>query len=190
PGAHTIAHHLVGRVDNVPSVATTWRILSRRGLIRPEPHKRPGCSFKRFEAQLPNETWQADSTHWQLADDTDIEILKLIDDHSRLVLASVALPSLKTPTSTRSSVRPLRPKAYRRACCATTRLSSAAVRGVARSSSRPSWNASASVASTPARTTPDLRQGRALPPDHEALPGQTNPPGFAGSPAAPARHLS
>jgi transposase InsO family protein len=94
-GPQTIAHHLVGRVDKVPSVATIWRILSRRGLIRPEPHKRPRCSFKRFEAQLPNEMWQADSTHWQLADGTDVEILNLIDDHSRLVLASVALPSVK-----------------------------------------------------------------------------------------------
>jgi transposase InsO family protein len=96
-GPQTIAHHLVGRVDKVPSVATIWRILSRRGLIRPEPHKRPRCSFKRFEAQLPNEMWQADSTHWQLVDGTDVEILNLIDDHSRLVLASVALPSVKAP---------------------------------------------------------------------------------------------
>lgn len=96
-GAQTIAHHLTGRVDKVPSVATIWRILSRHGLIRPEPHKRPRCSFKRFEAQLPNEMWQADSTHWQLSDDTDVEILNLIDDHSRLVLASVALPSVKAP---------------------------------------------------------------------------------------------
>lgn len=97
-GAQTIAHHLVGRVDRVPSVATVWRILSRQGLITPQPHKRPRCSFKRFEAQLPNEMWQADSTHWQLGDGTDVEILNLIDDHSRLVLASVALPSLKAPS--------------------------------------------------------------------------------------------
>jgi hypothetical protein len=39
--------------------------------------------------------WQADSTHWQLADGTDVEILNLIDDHSRLVLASSVLTSLK-----------------------------------------------------------------------------------------------
>ena len=96
-GALTIAHHLLGRVDNVPSVATIWRILSRQGLIRPEPHKRPRSSYKRFEAQLPNEMWQADSTHWQLADQTDVEILNLIDDHSRLVLASVALATVKAP---------------------------------------------------------------------------------------------
>jgi len=96
-GAQTIAHHLVGRVDKVPSVTTIWRILSRQGLIRPEPHKRPRGSYKRFEAELPNEMWQADTTQWQLADRTDVEILNLIDDHSRLVLASVALLSVKAP---------------------------------------------------------------------------------------------
>jgi transposase InsO family protein len=94
-GAQTIAHHLVGRVDRVPSTATIWRILSRQGLIVPEPHKRPRSSFKRFEAELPNEMWQADATHWLLADGSEVEILNLIDDHSRLVLASVAFPTIK-----------------------------------------------------------------------------------------------
>ena len=94
-GAQTIAHHLVGRVDKVPSLATIWRILSRHGLIVPEPHKRPRSSFKRFEAELPNEMWQADATHWLLADTSEVEILNLIDDHSRLLLASVCFPTIK-----------------------------------------------------------------------------------------------
>ena len=33
--------------------------------------------------------WQADTTHWPLADTTDIEILNIVDDHSRLLVASV-----------------------------------------------------------------------------------------------------
>jgi len=94
-GAHTIAHHLVGRVDRVPSLATIWRILSRQGLIIPEPHKRPRSSFKRFEAELPNEMWQADATHWLRADGSEVEILNLIDDHSRLVVASVSFSTIK-----------------------------------------------------------------------------------------------
>lgn len=94
-GANSIAHQLAGRVGKVPALVTIWRILCRNDLITPEPHKRPRSSFKRFEAQLPNEMWQADSTHWQLADASDVEILNLIDDHSRLVLASVAVPTLK-----------------------------------------------------------------------------------------------
>ena len=94
-GAQSIAHQLVGRVEKLPSTTTIWRILSRNRLIIPEPHKRPRSSFKRFEAQLPNEMWQADSTHWQLSDGSDVEIFNLIDDHSRLNLASVAVPTLK-----------------------------------------------------------------------------------------------
>jgi transposase InsO family protein len=94
-GAHTIAHHLIGKVDKVPSVATIWRILRRAGLITPQPQKRPRSSFKRFEAELPNEMWQADATHWLLADGSEVEILNLIDDHSRLVVASVTFPTIK-----------------------------------------------------------------------------------------------
>ncbi len=94
-GAQTIAHHLVGRIEHLPSVATIWRILSRHGLIIPQPHKRPRSSFKRFEAQLPNEMWQADATHTRLVDGSEVEILNLVDDHSRLLLASVACLTVK-----------------------------------------------------------------------------------------------
>jgi len=41
--------------------------------------------------------WQADATHWQLGDRTDVEILNLLDDHSRFSLASVAFRSVKAP---------------------------------------------------------------------------------------------
>jgi transposase InsO family protein len=94
-GAHTIGHHLAGKLEPVPSVATIWRVLRRAGLITPQPQKRPRSSFKRFEAELPNEMWQADATHWLLADGIDVEILNVIDDHSRLVLASDAYPTIK-----------------------------------------------------------------------------------------------
>jgi len=64
-GAHTILAHLVRRhgEGTVPSVATIWRILSRRGFVTPQPQKRPWSSFIRFEAAMPNERWQADITH-------------------------------------------------------------------------------------------------------------------------------
>jgi len=94
-GPQTIAHHLAARVATVPSTATIWRILSRHGLITPQPHKRPRSSFVRFEAQLPNEMWQVDATHWTLASGTEVEILNLVDDHSRLLLASVAFRTVK-----------------------------------------------------------------------------------------------
>jgi len=44
---------------------------------------------------MPNEMWQTDITHWQLADDSHAEILNMIDDHSRLFLASRAFPTVK-----------------------------------------------------------------------------------------------
>jgi transposase InsO family protein/transposase-like protein len=94
-GPQTILHHLQGLVDQPPSAATVWRILKRRGLITPQPRKRPRSSFVRFEAELPNETWQCDATTWQLADGSAVEILNLLDDHSRLLLKSTAFPTVK-----------------------------------------------------------------------------------------------
>lgn len=94
-GPETIAHHLREQVDKVPSLATVWRILKRNGLITPQPHKRPKASFIRFEAKLPNETWQLDSTPWQLSDGTPVEILNFLDDNSRLAVASQALITVK-----------------------------------------------------------------------------------------------
>jgi transposase InsO family protein len=73
-----------------PSVATIWRILSRRGFVTPQPHKRPRSSWRRFEADLPNEVWQADITHWPLTNGSDAEILNIVDDHSRLMAGSTA----------------------------------------------------------------------------------------------------
>ena len=87
-GANTIAYHLTKRHGSAPSVATIWRILSRRGFVTPQPQKRPRSSFIRFQADQPNERWQADITHWHLADDTEVEILNVIDDHSRFLVAS------------------------------------------------------------------------------------------------------
>lgn len=87
-GPHTIHFHLSRRHPSVPSVSSIWRILSRRGFVTPQPQKRPRSSFVRFEASLPNECWQADTTHWTLADGSGVEILNVIDDHSRLVVAS------------------------------------------------------------------------------------------------------
>jgi transposase InsO family protein len=96
-GAETIGWHLSQRGSPAPSVATIWRILSRRGFLTPQPHKRPRSSWHRFEADLPNECWQLDITHWPLADGTEAEILDIIDDHSRLFVGSTARAVFKAP---------------------------------------------------------------------------------------------
>ena len=94
-GAHTIGWHLHRRHATAPAPSTIWRILVRRGFVIPQPQKRPKSSYTRFQADQPNERWQADTTHWQLADGTEVEILNIIDDHSRLLVASIAYRSVK-----------------------------------------------------------------------------------------------
>ena len=94
-GPVTIGYHLADRLDRPPSRTTIWRILQREGLLTPQPQKRPLCSRIRFEADLPNEMWQADITAWTLQDGEMAEILNLIDDHSRPLLASDAYPRVK-----------------------------------------------------------------------------------------------
>lgn len=88
-GATTI-DHLEREIGHAPAISTVHRVLVRRGFIVPEPPKRPRSSWQRFEAALPNECWQSDVTHWKLADDTEVQIVNFIDDHSRLCVASVA----------------------------------------------------------------------------------------------------
>ncbi|MDP1877785.1 MAG: IS481 family transposase [Actinomycetota bacterium] len=89
-GAATIAVHLERRTGSSPAVSTIWNVLVRAGLVTPQPRKRPRRSYLRFEADLPNECWQADFTHWHLADATGTEILCFIDDHSRLAISVTA----------------------------------------------------------------------------------------------------
>jgi transposase InsO family protein len=96
-GAQTIHYHLGLSDPTPPSRSTIWRILKRRGFITPEPHKRPKSSYIRFEATLPNETWQADVTFWELKDGTKVEILNLIDDFSRVCVASQAFATTASP---------------------------------------------------------------------------------------------
>lgn len=101
-GPQSILHHLAERFPKLPSRATVWRILKRQGLITPQPHKRPKASFTRFMADLPNQLWQGDLTLWNLADGSQVEILNLVDDHSRLLIASEALARFKAADVLRS----------------------------------------------------------------------------------------
>lgn len=84
-GPHTIKWHLQ-RDGHTVSVSTIRRRLLDAGLIEPAPKKRPKSSYIRFEADLPNETWQSDFTHYFLANGADTEIIVWLDDHSRYAL--------------------------------------------------------------------------------------------------------
>jgi transposase InsO family protein len=77
-------------VTAVPSRATIWRILTRRGAITAAPRKRPKSATKRFVFDRPNECWQSDWTQWALADGTAVAIAASLDDHSRYVVGMAA----------------------------------------------------------------------------------------------------
>jgi transposase InsO family protein len=95
-GAGTIQWHLGRRgMRAAPSEATIWRVLVRRGFVVPEPRKRPNASYKRFEASVPNELWQADCVDWATAK-AAVKILSFIDDHSRVALRVKALEAATT----------------------------------------------------------------------------------------------
>ena len=90
-GAETIEWHLAHRHQITVSRATIHRILTRSGAVKPEPSKRPKSSYLRFEAAMPNETWQSDFTHYRLTNamgcpGADVEIITWLDDHSRYAL--------------------------------------------------------------------------------------------------------
>ncbi len=89
-GPVTIAWHLEHHHQARVSPATISRYLARRGLITPEPKKRPKSSYIRFQAEQPNECWQSDFTHYPLANGAGTEILTWLDDHSRYALSVTA----------------------------------------------------------------------------------------------------
>lgn len=101
-GAESIAVHLARRHKVVPSVSTIWRTLKARGFVASQPHKRPTSSFRRFCAELPNECWQADVTHVELADGRVFEVLNMVDDHSRLCVACRVFVSATSPDVVRT----------------------------------------------------------------------------------------
>src|ERR1700726_5189140 len=93
----------------VPSTSTIRRILHHHGLRSPQPRKRPRSSYHRFEAAQPNQCWQSDFTHWQLADGSDVEILNWLDDHSRYLLAATAYQRVAGPDVVASFIKTANP---------------------------------------------------------------------------------
>jgi transposase InsO family protein len=86
-GWHLHHHHHGHRV----SPSTISRYLTRAGLVVPEPNKRPKSSYTRFEASMPNQTWQSDFTHYRLTGrdgrpGRDVEIISWLDDCTRYAL--------------------------------------------------------------------------------------------------------
>ena len=96
-GPDTISFHLEKDGHRSPSTSTIRRILNTEGLITPAPKKKPKSSFVRFEAAMPNECWQADITYIYLADNTRVDVLDFLDDHSRYLLSITARAGFSGP---------------------------------------------------------------------------------------------
>src|SRR4051794_7979412 len=100
-GAETLLWHLQHHHETTLSRATIHRILTRHGAVTPDPKKRPKSSYIRFEAAMPNETWQSDFTHYPLTDTTTfpkgVEIITWLDDCTRYALHVSAHRAITTP---------------------------------------------------------------------------------------------
>lgn len=107
-GPVTIRWHLQAHHQLTVSVTTIRHHLLAAGLVVPNPKKKPKSSYIRFQAELPNETWQADFCHWRLLGGTDAEILSWLDDHSRYALSVTAHRTVTgdTVTTTYNHHRP------------------------------------------------------------------------------------
>jgi transposase InsO family protein len=93
--ADTIGWHLRHHHAMTLSRATIHRILPRAGAVVPDPGKRQRSSYLRFAAELPNECWQSDFTHYRLTTlsdrpGEDVEVISWLDDHSRYALSVTA----------------------------------------------------------------------------------------------------
>jgi hypothetical protein len=72
----------------VPLTAALSRIFRDAGVARMEPRKTPRASFRRFVYPAPNACWQLDGTEYVLTGGRKCVIFQLIDDHSRLAVAT------------------------------------------------------------------------------------------------------
>ena len=76
------------RMEPVPAVSSLARIFRDAGVARLEPKKKPRASYRRFVYPVPNACWQLDGTEYVLTGGRKCVISQLIDDHSRLAIAS------------------------------------------------------------------------------------------------------
>lgn len=92
-GPLSVQSALLRRGVESPSRATLARIFTRAGVVIAEPKKKPRSAFRRFVHPAPNCLWQIDATEWTLVNGRVVVIFQLLDDHSRLALASLVASS-------------------------------------------------------------------------------------------------
>ena len=176
-GAETIRFHMATPGRAVPSTSTIWRVLKARGFVTPQPHKRPKRPWTRFVADFPNECWQLDMTHVEVADGVVYEVLNIIDDHSRVCVASQVFVVVKAPDVVRT---------IHKAAGASGAIPQRVLTDNGPIFTTPLGGAMGAMESEliesrhrhealEALSPPDLWQGRAFPSDDEEVPGRPGP---------------
>ena len=97
-GPVTVRWHLQQLGVSSPAVSTLARIFTRRGMVTPQPQKRPRSSYRRFEFAMVHECWQIDAFEWPLTTAPDqppliCVIYQVLDDRSRFMLATRVGPA-------------------------------------------------------------------------------------------------
>ena len=99
-GPVTVRWHLQQLGLTAPATSTLARIFTRRGMVTPQPQKRPRSSYKHFEFGQVHECWQLDAFEWPLTVATGRRgparkcvVYQVLDDRSRFVLATRVGPA-------------------------------------------------------------------------------------------------
>jgi putative transposase len=81
------AQDWAGRGLRVPHRSTVNKILTREGLVTPQPAKRPKSSYRRFAYARPRDCYQIDATEVKLAGGAAAVVFDVLDDCTRLLAA-------------------------------------------------------------------------------------------------------
>ena len=88
-GPVTVRWHLQQLGVTAPAASTLARIFTARGMVTPQPQKRPRSSYRRFEFAAVHECWQLDAFEWPLGDGSTIaHTYQVLDDCSRYLIAT------------------------------------------------------------------------------------------------------
>jgi len=92
-GARRIRAELRRRgVEPLPARSSVHRALVRNGLVAERRREPP--AVRRFVRRRANELWQTDAKEWHLSDGTVVQVVSVLDDHSRLCGAVRAFAAL------------------------------------------------------------------------------------------------
>ena len=81
-------HDWAGKGWKVPARSTINNILTRHGLVTPEPKKRPKSSYRRFQYARPRDCYQIDATEVVLSGGGKATVFEVLDDCTRTLVAT------------------------------------------------------------------------------------------------------